>query len=330
MHRIAGGMRWIAGGELDMGSEEPILGPDAGPVHRVRLSSFWIDETEVTNRDFGEFVAATGYVTVAERAPEPGELPGVPEEALVPGSLVFSPPSGPVPLDDPGRWWRFTPGADWRHPGGPGNGTGKGIDERLDHPVVQVAWDDAVAFCDWAGKRLPTEAEWEHAARGGLAAGRTPVHAHDPAGANTFQGRFPDRDTGADGWVGTAPVASYAPNAHGLYDLSGNVWEWVADWYRPDTYRLRAERAERDPESGGAVVDPAGPETGWDPAEPGVPKRVQRGGSFLCTDQYCGRFRAAGRGKGAPDTGASHVGFRCTRSGPEPIYSPGSEPPPSR
>jgi formylglycine-generating enzyme required for sulfatase activity len=300
-------MLWIPGGDFGMGSEEPIVGPDAGPVHPVRVGGFWIDQTEVSNRRFGEFVEATGYVTVAEKTPRAEDYPGAPPENLVAGSVVFSPPSEPVPFDSHFRWWSYVRGASWRRPQGPGSG----LDDRLDHPVVHVAWDDAAAYCGWAGKRLPTEAEWEFAARGGHEGAEFAWGDEaEPRGqvmANTFQGRFPHHDAGADGWPGTSPAGSFPANGYGLYDMSGNVWEWVSDWYRHDYYRTLAAR-------GGVAVDPQGPPDSFDPQEPGVAKRAMRGGSYLCTDEYCGRFRPAGRGKGAPDTGTDHLGFRCVRN----------------
>lgn len=296
-------MVWIEGGVLQMGSPDGLF-PDALPVHEVRLDGFWIDRTEVTNTQFASFVAATGYVTVAEQTPRAEDYPGVPAENLVAGSIVFTPPDHAVALHQPLRWWSYMPGANWRRPEGPGST----IEGRLDHPVVHVAWDDVVAYAQWAGKRLPTEAEWEWAARGGLVGTRFVWgDAFQPDGvprANLFQGRFPHHDTGADGFTATSPVKAFPPNRFGLYGMAGNVWEWTADWYRPDTYARRAGAAPVD--------DPRGPaeEESYDPAEPGLAKRVQRGGSFLCTDQYCSRYRPDGRGKGAPDSGTNHLGFR--------------------
>lgn len=282
---------------------------DARPLHRVYVDGFWMDRTEVTNEQFRAFVDATGYVTVAERPPRPEDFPGVPAEVLVPGSIVFTPPEGEVSLRDHLRWWRYVPGASWKHPEGPSSS----IAGREQHPVVHVAYEDAVAYCTWAGKRLPTEAEFERAARGGLEGKRyawgDEMKPGGKAQANTFQGKFPTSDSGEDGYRGTAPVASYPPNGFGVYDLAGNVWEWCSDWYRPDTY---AKRAGSGPD--GVVRNPQGPPDSFDPQEPGVPKRVQRGGSFLCSDQYCTRYVPGGRGKGAIDTGTSHVGFRCVKS----------------
>jgi formylglycine-generating enzyme len=299
------GMVWVPGGEFTMGGPDGY--PDASPSHRVRVHAFWMDATEVTNAQFAAFVDATGYATVAERSPDPRQFPNAPASLLVPGSVVFTPPSGPVPLTDPLRWWRYQRAASWRRPEGPQSD----LDGRENVPVIHVAWDDAVAYARWAGKRLPTEAEWEFAARGGLD-GRPYVWGDEfrPQGrfmANTWQGRFPVEDRGEDGHRGPAPVASYPANGWGLYDMAGNVWEWCSDWYRADTYARRAKAAP--------IVDPQGPPDSFDPEEPGVPKRVQRGGSFLCTDQYCSRYMPGTRGRGAPDTGASHLGFRCVRDG---------------
>jgi formylglycine-generating enzyme required for sulfatase activity len=310
------GMVWIPGGEFSMGTADPTReicgGPDpmddARPVHRVYVDGFWMDATEVTNDAFARFVSATGYVTVAERRPRAQDFPGVPAERLVPGSVVFTPPAGPVPLDNPLLWWAYVPGADWRHPEGPGSDlAGRGL-----HPVVHVAYEDAEAYVRWAGKRLPTEAEWEFAARGGQAGRRyTWGDELTPGGrwmANIWEGEFPYHNTGADGFTGTAPVGHYDANPYGLYDMAGNVWEWCSDWYRADTYAMQSAAAD-----GKVVRNPQGPDRGssHDPQEPGIPKRVQRGGSFLCTDQYCTRYWLGSRGKGAPDTGSNHVGFRC-------------------
>lgn len=296
-------MVWIPGGAFWMGADDPDFA-DARPVHRVEVDGFWMDRTDVTNAQFARFVAATGYVTIAERRPDPRDLPGVPVEALVPGSVVFTPPSGPVSLDDARAWWRYVPGASWRHPEGPRSS----LRGRERHPVVHVSWEDAVAYARWAGKRLPTEAEWERAARGGL--DRKPYVWGDertPGGrwpANVWQGRFPTENTMADGFRSTAPVASFPPNGYALFDMAGNVWQWCADWYRPG---YDAREPQRNPQ---------GPSSSWDPDEPGAPKRVMRGGSYLCSDTYCRRYRPGARGKGAPDTGASNVGFRCVRSAP--------------
>lgn len=300
------GMVWIPAGEFWMGVEHPKM-PDSRPVHRVAVDGFWIDKTEVTNAEFAEFVKATNYVTVAERTPKAEDFPGAPPENLVAGSVVFAPPDHEVPLDSHFRWWTYIKGANWRHPEGPDSN----IQGKEDYPVVHIAWDDAVAYATWAGKRLPTEAEWEYAARGGLE--RKPFTWGDdfaPGGkqqANTFQGRFPNRNTRDDGYATIAPVAKFKSNGYGLFDMAGNVWEWTSDWYRPDTYARQAAL-------GGTPKNPHGPDSSFDPSEPGVKKRVMKGGSFLCTDEYCSRYMPGGRGKGDIYTGTNHLGFRCVRN----------------
>jgi len=312
------GMVWVPGGEFAMGSDFRLARPDEQPIHRVRVDGFWIDQTEVTNAEFREFVDATGYVTVAEKAPEVEEImaqlpPGTPppkEEDLVAASLVFTPPDRPVPLNNAGAWWSWSPGADWRHPEGPDSS----IEGRDDHPVVQVAWYDAVAYCEWAGKRLPTEAEWEYAARGGLDGepfgwGDEPLSETDPQ-CNIWQGNFPNRNTEADGYVTAAPVKRFEPNGYGLYDMAGNVWEWTADWFRRDTYALRVKRLGE----GAVAVNPKGPSKSFDPTQPYTPQRTTRGGSFLCSDSYCSSYRPSARMGCSPDTGLSHTGFRCVKS----------------
>lgn len=306
------GMVWIAGGEFSMGANDPPdmdevgmkATKDARPVHRVYVDGFFMDKTDVTNAEFAKFVKATGYITVAERKPRAEDYPTAPPENLVAGSVVFSPPDHPVPLNDHFQWWSYVPGANWRHPLGPGSDI-KGKDN---YPVVHVAYEDAEAYAKWAGQRLPTEAEWEFAARGGLA-GKPFVWGDEfrPQGkwmANTHQGHFPDHDTGEDGHVGIAPVAQYAANGYGLYDMAGNVWQWTSDWYRPDYYGQLAM-------AGTVAHNPQGPASSFDPDEPKEPKRVHRGGSFLCTDQYCSRYIVGTRGKGEVSTGTNHLGFRC-------------------
>jgi formylglycine-generating enzyme required for sulfatase activity len=307
------GMVWIPGGEFSMGLEDAAPGAersdgmaDARPIHRVYVDGLWMDRTEVTNADFAAFVRATGYITVAERTPRASDFPGAPPENLFAGSVVFTPPRHPVPLDTHFRWWSFQRDASWRHPFGPGSD----LEGRERFPVVHIAYDDAVAYAHWAGKRLPTEAEHEFAARGGLS-GRRYAWGNElrPGGrwmANTFQGHFPDFDSGEDGAIGINAVAGYPPNGYGLYDITGNVWEWCSDWYRPDTYTHYGYSS--------VTRNPTGPERGYDPVEPAVPKRVQRGGSFLCSSQYCARYLVGARGKGEPSTGSNHVGFRCVRS----------------
>jgi formylglycine-generating enzyme required for sulfatase activity len=299
-HAPPEGMVLVPGGTFWMGDNDF---PDAQPVRQVTVDGFWMDATEVTNAQFARFVRATGYVTVSERAPDPKDFPGVPPGELKAGSIVFTPPATAVPLDNHGQWWSYVPGASWRHPEGPGST----IDGKENLPVVHVCYDDAVAYAKWAGKRLPTEAEWEFAARGGLA--RKPYAWGDeqkPAGrwqANIWQGNFPSENTAEDRFPRAAPVGSFPPNPFGLHDMAGNVWEWCSDWYREDAYAL------------GPARNPQGPADSLDPLEPGLPKRVQRGGSFLCSDQYCVRYKPGARGKGEVSSGASHVGFRCVRSG---------------
>lgn len=308
------GMRWIPGGEFLMGTDSEEGWPDEKPAHKVRVAGFWMDETEVTNAQFQAFVEATGYVTTAEKPPDLAEImkqvapgtPPPPKESLVAGALVFTPPAGPVSLKDFSQWWRWTPGASWRRPEGPKSS----LEGRENHPVVQVSWDDAVAYARWARKRLPSEAEWEFAARGGLA-GKPYVWGDEKPSdtdifANIWQGEFPHKNTAADGFERTAPVKSYEPNGYGLYDMAGNVWEWCADWYQRELYRQRMAK--------GTIVNPSGPEQTNDPLRPFTPQRVQRGGSFLCNDSYCSRYRPSARHGSSPDTGMSHVGFRCVQS----------------
>lgn len=301
-----------------MGTDDPTMEmcggpdsmPDARPIHRAYVDGFWMDATEVTNEQFTRFVEATQYVTVAERKPRAEDYPGAPAEALVPGSIVFTPPTQAVALNDAYLWWRYVPGANWRHPEGPQSD----LQGREKHPVVHIAYEDAEAYARWAGKRLPTEAEWEFAARGGRMGERYPWgKTLQPDGrwmANIFEGKFPHQNTNDDGFTATAPAASFPANPYGLYDVAGNVWEWCSDWYRPDSYAL-AVAAAKD----GVVRNPRGPERhdSYDPQEPGLPKRVQRSGSFLCTDQYCTRYMLGSRGKAAADTGSNHGGFRCVK-----------------
>lgn len=298
-------MVWIPGGTFHMGCADCGM-PDTLPVHTVTVDGFWMDPAPVTNAEYAKFVEATGYFTLAEKKPDPRDLPGVPPEDIVPGSAVFTPPKNPVPLDDIRNWWTYVPGANWRHPEGPASD----IKTRLDHPVVHIAYEDAEAYARWAGGRLPTEAEFEFAARGGLDAKRYAWGDElRPGGryvANIFQGRFPNGNTGEDGYLGTSPVHAFPPNAYGLYDMSGNVWQWTSDWYRPDTYALRA---------GTTVRNPKGPDSSFDPQEPGTQKKVQRGGSYLCSEQYCQRFLVGSRGKGEIRSSSSNLGFRLVRSG---------------
>jgi len=314
------GMVWIPGGTFLMGSSDPSEWPGELPQHEVAITGFFMDAHEVTNRDFRRFVEATGYVTIAERPVDweqirqqvPAGTPKPPDSVLQPGSLVFVMPSEPVSLNDPSAWWRWTIGANWRKPEGPGST----IDDRLDHPVVHIAYDDALAYAEWCGKRLPTEAEWEYAARGGLQGARYPWGNADASDTtppcNIWQGDFPSNNTLADGALRTSAVASFAPNGYGLYDMAGNVWEWCADRFRADAYEQRAAGSEQRVIE---VVDPTGPSDSWDPNDP-VPtsvKNVIRGGSFLCHRGYCESYRVSARRGESPDTGMSHLGFRCVK-----------------
>jgi sulfatase modifying factor 1 len=315
------GMVWIPGGEFVMGTNSAEAWPDEKPAHRVAVDGFWMDATEVTNSQFAAFVQETGYVTTAEKAPSvdeilanspPGTRPPVPE-LLVAGSLVFTPPQSKVALDDVRRWWTWIPGANWRHPEGPASD----LQGRESHPVVHVSWDDAVAYAKWAGKQLPTEAQWECAARGGLQAqpfvwGSDPPDEKRPV-ANLWNGSFPHHNTAADGFARTAPVATYPANGYGLHDMAGNVWEWCSDWYDREVYRERAQVS--------LTMNPAGPDQSRNSLRPFMSQRAQRGGSFLCNDDYCSRYKPSSRHGCTPDTGMSHVGFRCVKRNP-PATSP--------
>ena len=299
---VASKMVLIPAGTFQMGTNDPAF-PDARPVHKVFVKEFWMDEHEVTNAEFESFVKATDYVTVAERKLDPKDYPGVPVESLVPGSGVFSPPGQPVNLENPLQWWKYVAGANWRHPLGPASN----IIGQENNPVVHVSYEDAVAYAKWAGKRLPTEAEWEYAAQG-KQPGLKYYWGNElkPEGkwmANIYQGDFPNKNTGDDGFIGIAPVKKYPASAYGLYDMDGNVWEWCNDFYRPDYYTTSP------------LDNPKGPTDSYDPDEPNAVKRVQRGGSFLCSDQYCIRYRPGSRGKGEVTSGSNNLGFRCVRDG---------------
>jgi sulfatase modifying factor 1 len=309
------GMVWIPGGEFSMGiagapgmhhSAGMLEMKDAQPVHRVYVDAFWMDATEVTNEEFARFTAATGYVTLAERVPTMEEFPGASADQLVAGSAIFTPPDEPVSLDNAYRWWSYAPGAHWRHP----DGRGSSIAGREKYPVVHVAYEDAVAYAKWIGKRLPTEAEWEFAARGGLSGQLYPwgndfMEGRQP-NANTWQGSFPRVNTSVDGFRSVSPVASFRPNHYGLYDVSGNVWEWVSDWYRADYF---AELAAR-----GIAYNPRGPRSSLDPEEPHAQKRVIRGGSFLCAENYCARYLVGSRMRAEVRSPANHIGFRLVKN----------------
>lgn len=303
------GMVWIPGGQFIMGALDNDLQarPDERPAHSVRVDGFWMDVTEVTNEQFQEFVAATGYVTTAEKKPDweelkkqlPPDTPKPHDSILVAASMVFT----PVETDnliDWSQWWSWVSGANWKHPQGPEST----IEGKENHPVVQVSWDDAKAYLEWAGKRFPTEAEWEFAARGGLFNKLYPWGDDNniTVCGNTWQGKFPEQNTEDDGFFTTAPVKSYRPNGYGLYDMAGNVWEWTSDWYNVEYYGQIAGK--------GTVTNPQGANEPFDPRQPYTPQRVQRGGSFLCNESYCSSYRASARMHSSPDTGQDHSGFR--------------------
>lgn len=301
----------IPGGTLHMGGDNEQADPNEFPKHPVEISSFWMDETEVTNAQFSEFVAETGYKTVAERPVVweemketlPPGTPKPPDSILQPGALVFHPTVQPVPLDDPSRWWTWTNGANWRHPDGPGST----IKDKINHPVVQIAWEDAVSYASWAGKRLPTEAEWEWAARGGQSEtiypwGNEPVGEGQPK-ANFWQGLFPYKNDLKDGYFNSAPVKTFPPNSYGLYNMAGNVWEWCSDWFDVDFYKKPAA----------LQADNKGPDSTHNPFMPYQQEKVMRGGSFLCNEDYCSGYRNSRRMGSSPDTGLNHTGFRCAK-----------------
>ena len=324
-------MVWIPGGEFMMGSEHVLARPNERPAHRVRLHGFWMDRTHVTNAQFAAFVSATGYVTTAEHQPDwetlrvqvPEGTPRPPDSQMVAGAMVFVGTGQPVPLDDWSRWWAFVPGADWRHPQGPGSD----IAGKDDHPVVQVSYEDAQAFAHWSGKRLPTEAEWEFAARGGLEQAtyswgeEFTVNGQRMANTWDTQARpFPVVSARAGGAAGTSRVKTFPANGYGLYDMTGNAWQWVADWYRADYFQQLSGQ--------GLVQDPHGPPDSYDPEDrftpPRAPKRVTRGGSFLCNQDYCLSYRPSARRGNDPYNPMSHIGFRLVMDAEPPASKRGA------
>jgi len=299
-------MVWIPGGTFEMGSEAHY--PEERPVRRVSIDGFWMDRTPVTNGSFQKFVSATGHVTFAEIPPDPADYPGAIKEMLVPGGLVFIKPPHRVDLRNIRNWWHFVFGADWRHPRGPDSS----LSELEHHPVVQVAYSDAEAYARWAGKALPTEAEWEFAARGGLNGVEYAWGDHLTVDgkhmANFWQGEFPWQNLAEDGFETTSPVGSFPPNGYGLVDVIGNVWEWTTDWYTPRSASAPAHACctPRNPRGG--------PESdSYDPHQPNIriPRKVIKGGSHLCAPNYCRRYRPAARFPEPIDTSTSHLGFRC-------------------
>ncbi|MDX8337896.1 formylglycine-generating enzyme family protein [Draconibacterium sp. IB214405] len=307
------GMVFITGGTFEMGADNNQARPDEYPKHPVQVNSFWMDEHEVTNAQFKKFVDETGYITEAEKDVDWDEMkkqvpPGTPkpsDEMLKAGSMVFTPPSQSVPLNDFSQWWSWVVGANWKHPEGPDSN----LDGRENHPVVHICWNDAMAYCKWAGKRLPTEAEWEFAARGGLENNIYPWgNEHIENGipkANSWNGNFPNLNTQKDGFVRTAPVKMYAPNPYNLYDMAGNVWEWTADWYDMNYYQSLPTNK--------VTIDPKGPAKSNDSRNAYDKRKTIRGGSFLCNDSYCSSYRVAARMPGEIYTGMSHTGFRCVK-----------------
>jgi sulfatase modifying factor 1 len=308
------GMIIIPAGTYSMGADDKQASEDEFPKHQVSVDAFLIDEHEVTNAQFSAFVNATHYVTTAEQKPNWEEMkmqlpPNTPKpspDKLIASSLVFTPPNQEVDLNNYAQWWSWVQGADWKHPDGP-NSSIKG---KENFPVIQVSWDDATAYAKWAGKRLPTEAEWEWAARGGLVDnvyswGNESLDAGKPK-ANTWEGNFPDINIKRDGYYGVAPVKSYAPNGYGLYDMAGNVWEWCSDWYKIDYYKSTNKTD--------GVKNPMGPATSFDPEEPYTPKKSLRGGSFMCNKSYCTGYRVSRRMKSSADSGSSNTGFRCVKT----------------
>lgn len=312
--RFESDMIWLPAGKFTMGGVGDQAAADELPLHDVKLDGFYIDKYEVTNEQFEKFVKATGYVTIAERPLSAKTTPGLlPEYEGKGASLCFRAPQPGEKIDSAYQWWEPVIGANWQHPAGPDSN----LAGKEKHPVVHVCYEDAVAYGQWAGKRLPTEAEWEYAARGGLIS-KPFIWGSEmkPAGkwmANLWQGAFPAERRVEDGFDGTAPVGSFLPNNYGLYDMAGNVWEITADWYRPDTYALLKMQSERE-----ARHNPKGPDTSHDPDEPGAWKKVTRGGSWMCSDNYCRGYRPSARMKTAADTGLQNTGFRCVKDGTPP------------
>jgi formylglycine-generating enzyme required for sulfatase activity len=320
-------MVWVPGGEFVMGTDDDKSMRNERPAHQVKVSGFFMDITDVTNAQFRAFVQATGYKTTAERPVDWEELkkqlppgtPKPPDEKLLPGSLVFTPPEKAVDTSDMSNWWTWTTGADWKHPQGPGSN----IDGKDDYPVVQVSWDDAKAYADWAGKRLPTEAEWEFAARGGATTstrfwwGNEFKPTSGPSAGrfmcNSYTGTFPVKDTAEDGYARPSPVNAFPPNGYGLYDMAGNVWQWTADLYRADAHALSVVEVAKS--GGSCCVNPKGPTECFNPMRevPGAIERVTKGGSFLCNVSYCESYRPTARRGTPPDTGTEHIGFRCVK-----------------
>lgn len=306
------GMVFIPSGNLNMGGDNDQADANEFPKHKVEVNSFWMDEHEVTNNQFQIFIEATNYITVAERPVNWNEIkttlpPGTPKPAdslLQPGALVFQKLNKQVPLNNPSLWWRWTIGADWKHPEGPESN----IEKIMDHPVVHISWEDAMAYAKWANKRLPTEAEWEWAARGGKENMIYPWGDENvnvgKAKANFWQGSFPYKNIMSDGYLTTAPVKSFEPNGYGLYDMSGNVWEWCSDWLDMTFYKKTTA----------SIANTKGPSVGFNPYNPYQQEKVIRGGSFLCNDGYCSGYRNARRMGSSPDTGLNHTGFRCVKN----------------
>lgn len=297
-------MAWIEGGTFVMGSDKHY--PEEAPAHKVRVNGFWMDTSTVTNAEFVDFVAATGYVTAAERPVDPRKYLGAIPEMLAPSSVVFSKPKSRVDLTDPHNWWKYVRGADWRHPYGPGSNI-KGL---MNHPVVHVAFEDAQAYAEWAGKLLPTEAEWEFAARGGLDGAEyvwgNELLSNGRHMANTWQGEFPWQNSRADGYERTSPVKSYPANGYGLFDMAGNVWEWTTDWYQ-DHAMIDSPCCTISNPRGAAEADSRDPRQ----LHLQIPRKVMKGGSHLCAPNYCRRYRPAARMAQPVDTSTCHLGFRC-------------------